>query len=432
MNKPILFLLGLLFVVSCTEQSDVPPHQAKQPEVQHNSPTRTPQEAQNEVADFLAAMGKKTRSATRPTIANVETLRSRQFATRAAVDTLSIDTLLYFVNFADNQGFAVVAADKRTSPILALIDKGNYKAKDLAQEDNPGFLSFMEQAITHEINNSQQDLQSSQAIRSFSYGNDWEISELFQPLIKVNWDQGHPYNIFCPGYKDKAHAYTGCVVTAIAQICSYYKIPRELSWNSYGTQVHWTYDWERILSDCAENNGKIDFDEVTNRKYVLTAGEVASLMNYLGLALNATYKEQTGVPTDKAIDWIRRSGWFYATKHKDYDERRIFQALKDGLLIFTTGYDHKSKTWLVFNKYKEGHAWLMDGYIHGRYKSHYYNLLHCNWGWDGRHNGYYLSKVFNTNNPANLPSTISPPPVRSNVPYYFQYNLQYSIIYTTK
>ena len=42
------------------------------------------------------------------------------------------------------------------------------------------------------------------------------------------------------------------------------------------------------------------------------------------------------------------------------------------------------------------------------------------------------SKVFYTNNPAKLPSTISPPPVRSNVPYYFQYNLQYSIIYTTK
>ena len=42
------------------------------------------------------------------------------------------------------------------------------------------------------------------------------------------------------------------------------------------------------------------------------------------------------------------------------------------------------------------------------------------------------SKVFNTNNPANQPSTISPPPVRSNVPYYFQYNLQYSIIYTTQ
>lgn len=43
-----------------------------------------------------------------------------------------------------------------------------------------------------------------------------------------------------------------------------------------------------------------------------------------------------------------------------------------------------------------------------------------------------LSKVFNTNNPTNLPCTVSPPPVRSNIPYYYQYNLQYSIIYTTK
>ncbi len=63
MNKPILFLLGLLFVVSCTEQNDEPTHQAKQPEVQYNSPTRTPQEAQNEVADVLTAMDKKTRKA---------------------------------------------------------------------------------------------------------------------------------------------------------------------------------------------------------------------------------------------------------------------------------------------------------------------------------------------------------------------------------
>ena len=47
-------------------------------------------------------------------------------------------------------------------------------------------------------------------------------------------------------------------------------------------------------------------------------------------------------------------------------------------------------------------------------------------------NIHSLSKVFNTNNPANQPSTISPSPVRSNVPYYFQYNLQYSIIYTTQ
>ena len=73
MNKPILFLLGLFFVVSCTEQNDVPPHQAKPTDVQYNSPIRTPQEAQNVVADVLTAMYKKTHKATGPAIANVET-----------------------------------------------------------------------------------------------------------------------------------------------------------------------------------------------------------------------------------------------------------------------------------------------------------------------------------------------------------------------
>ena len=27
-----------------------------------------------------------------------------------------------------------------------------------------------------------------------------------------------------------------------------------------------------------------------------------------------------------------------------------------------------------------------------------YNLLHCNWGWNGELNGYYRCRVFNTNN----------------------------------
>ena len=126
-------------------------------------------------------MGKKTRSATRPTIANVETLRSRQFATRAAVDSLSIDTLLYFVNFADNQGFAVVAADKRTSPILALIDKGNYKAGDLAQEDNPGFLSFLDRAVNQEIEHTTRAPR--EAIGDFNYKG-WEIFGFLPHYLK--------------------------------------------------------------------------------------------------------------------------------------------------------------------------------------------------------------------------------------------------------
>ena len=428
MNRPILFLLSLLFVASCTEQSDVPPHQAKQPEVQHNSPTRTPQEAQNEVADFLAAMGKKTRSATRPTIANVETLRSRQFATRAAVDSLSIDTLLYFVNFADNQGFAVVAADKRTSPVLALIDKGNYKAGDLAQEANPGFLSFLDRAINQEIEHTTRAPR--QAIGDFNY-NGWEIFDFLPPLLKVKWGQEHPYNIFCPGYKDMKHAHTGCTVTAMAQICSYYKYPYRLSWNSYGTWVTWSYNWERILQDCSKTNGNITFDEDTNREYVLTAGEVASLMNYLGIAFHAKYEKATSVSGDTPIEWVRDNGWFNVSKPKKYDEQTVIRALNNSHVIYTTGLDTKRKTWLFFNKYEGGHAWVIDGYIRAMKGGYSHQFVHCNWGWNGNGNGFFYSNVFNASQDPIIDDYIKKPTkeTRSNTPYYFQYDVKISVIY---
>jgi hypothetical protein len=427
MKKHFLFLLGLLFVVSCTEQNDEPTHQAKQPEVQYNSPTRTPQEAQNEVADFLAAMGKKTRSATRHTIANVETLRSRQFATRAAVDSLSIDTLLYFVNFAENQGFAVVAADKRTSPILALIDKGNYSAHDLNREKNTGFLNFLNQVLTIENENAKHPYAIEAKTRSFQYLG-WKISEFFPSLLKVNWGQYGPYNIFCPSINDASHAPTGCTVTAVAQICSYYKVPKELSWDSYGTWVHWTYDWDRIISDCKANSGQIIFDEQYNRKYVLTAGEVASLMNYLGIAFKAKYGYETGVPPETPIKWLRKSGWVNATKLEDYKEQRIFSAIKNKFIIYARGNDKKTKTWIFFNKYEGGHAWVIDGYIRGEKDNRTYNLLHCNWGWNGRCNGFFYSKGFDSQHPALEDSVKIGKDIRGNVPYYFKHNLEYSII----
>ena len=57
---------------------------------------------------------------------------------------------------------------------------------------------------------------------------------------------------------------------------------------------------------------------------------------------------------------------------------------------------------------KTGHIWVIDGYADGVYYIEYYNyntgesarkektlpLVHCNWGWGGQGNGYYLFNVF--------------------------------------
>ena len=48
------------------------------------------------------------------------------------------DTLAYIVNFSDGNGFAVIAADRRVEPILAIIPEGKYESNHIP----PGAATF--------------------------------------------------------------------------------------------------------------------------------------------------------------------------------------------------------------------------------------------------------------------------------------------------
>jgi hypothetical protein len=63
-------------------------------------------------------------------------------------DWSSIDTLLYIINFEDDQGFAFVSADNRTEPVLAIIDEGSMTVDNFLNIDNPGFTAFMNNAVS--------------------------------------------------------------------------------------------------------------------------------------------------------------------------------------------------------------------------------------------------------------------------------------------
>ena len=65
--------------------------------------------------------GKATRSSR--IISNVDYITST-IATRGDSE-VSMDTLLYVVNFDDENGFAVLGADKRVPAVLAISDEGN-------------------------------------------------------------------------------------------------------------------------------------------------------------------------------------------------------------------------------------------------------------------------------------------------------------------
>jgi len=66
-------------------------------------------------------------------------------------------------------------------------------------------------------------------------------TELIPPLLETTWDQDCGYNTYCPTLSGAPcnHAYTGCTVTAMAQIMKYHNYPNNYNWslmaNGYGT-----------------------------------------------------------------------------------------------------------------------------------------------------------------------------------------------------
>ena len=100
-----------------------------------------------------------------------------------------------------------------------------------------------------------------------------------------------------------------------------------------------------------------------------------------------------------------------------YDWDNIYQEIAAHYPVYVRGncFKHTELTGsgignLAINiSYSGGHAWVLDGIIKLRrqvtvmnmstqtvIQSYYQdkNLLHCNFGWDGDQNGYYLSEAF--------------------------------------
>lgn len=429
MNKLLSLLYGIisLCVVSCLEPDTLVSSQ--------NSETNykvSAKEAEETVANFLSSLEQSddslSRNYTTPKrrIQNVKALCSSSVMSRS-VDMHGMDTLIYIVNFQDNNGFAIVGADKRTEPIFALIDRGNYSVDSLEHETNDAFITFLDNAITTELND----------IRAFSPSSasqptkkGWIILAKCDPILQTRWDQGYPdsplsFGKYCP------NLITGCTVTAVAQILSHFQTVTRVPKANSRTNESITLNWPRIIDDCIKHNGALAPYHTPE-----SMDEVAHLCRYLGNAFGAKYKAgkphpETAVADDKPIAWLNShaSNGLSATKLAKYNEFRILSALssyRKRSLVYGRGNSGQKKFLFINIGYTGGHAWVYDGYISATKDHKSYSLLfHCNWGWSGSRNGYYLSKVFDTNNGAEISDVEAESRGGSK---NYKYNLEYSII----
>lgn len=211
------------------------------------------------------------------------------------------------------------------------------------------------------------------------------------PLLKAAWGQDEPFNRRCPKVydaglesmgmgSDSIRGVTGCVATAIAEVCHYHQYP------STGKG---TVDYETTRGHYVQDMTKLHFDyskmlnEYIDGQYTDEQGDaVAELMLGCGMAVEMRYMiGASGSTEDRAYAGLpKHLGYSRGLLlfHHDYLPVRewddlIYNELAAGRPVLYYGA----------NEFNQGHAWVCDGYDSAE------GLFHFDFGWNGGGNGWF-------------------------------------------
>lgn len=279
-----------------------------------------------------------------------------------------------------NGGFVLVAADDVARPILG------YSATGAIDTAN------MPPALQEWLQGYQKEIEILREAKGFPPHAEWyaleqgispkdTVWEGVEPMLTTFWDQGYPYNGYCPG-----GSVTGCAATAQAQVMNYWKYPafgqgsHSYTHVRYGVQQadfgHTLYDWENMPVAATASSPMVEKEAV------------ALLMYHCGVSLDMDYSRDgsaaaglAGMSGYASIDNSLKDYFGYSNQmrvvHKDFGygntewRDMIIADLDLGHPIVYTGAAEEG-----------GHGFVCDGYDSRGY-------MHFNFGWSGRGDGYF-------------------------------------------
>lgn len=275
----------------------------------------------------------------------------------------------YVFNRTDASGFVIIAGDDVAAPLIGYSHQNNFDANDI-----PDNLRWWLDEIRATINDARD-----KGLAPY-YDQNIVNSSTEIVLQTATWGQGTPYKNDCP-LLNGTRCITGCVQTAAAIICKYFKWPTDISGTvpAYTTSTEGIKVPERTLSgynfDLMPNSYKSGYTTAQ-------AAEVARLMADLGSMTQANYgTSATGastskIPTSLATYMRYNKGSRYLTKISFSDSEWITMLKAEIDANHPCIYKGNNIT------SGGGHAWVMDGYNSN-------GLIHFNWGWNGSSNGFF-------------------------------------------
>jgi len=285
----------------------------------------------------------------------------------------------YLVNYKDEQGFALLSADKRRRPVLALSNIGELHFSDTLHNEGinwylnealpqfdyaagiptkPGGPIIQPDTTVHEIN---------------PWINDHGKKVYSEPLLAKKgfpkFHQNSPYNKYCfTSYGNQA--VVGCLPLAVGTVMGYYKWP-----NAYKT---YSFNWSAMYSNFSHDSWSRLFERLGSSEL-----------------LHSIYGESATASGDGWILYTFATMGYKSAKLKNFSCSDLNAELTDGNPVICLG---RAK---VNNTNRDlGHAWIIDGgymtwnhmgdtnfYPDGLVEEYFY---HCVWGWNGISDGYFL------------------------------------------
>lgn len=212
------------------------------------------------------------------------------------------------------------------------------------------------------------------------------------PLLTSRWNQGEPFNEYCPILLGYGKAVTGCVATAMAQTLYYHRaesvtattatIPGyDYDANGYSLRLSdidkgETIDWDNMLDDYS---GEIAFWK---------KAAVANLMLLCGQAVKTSYNTAANGGSSASMLLIPNAlrDYFGYDKSTTFVERDYYSASSWDNLVYGELSHGRPVIYGGLTSTDGAHCFVVDGADGNGY-------YHVNWGWGGSCDGYYLLSV---------------------------------------
>lgn len=421
MNKQLLFLACVAVLFGCAKNDGISPDSDDTQPRQNYEPigrVLTAEQVKSLALQIPAdySTDRATKSAAKrikeivPFGQTVWGMRARTKSADADPTSEAIKDI-YIVNYEDSAGFAIVSADNRLPDVLAYADEGNITEDADLPDGLKMFLAALPDYARQEAGNMDALMADDRPFDSlpdkdgyYRMNQRYILGPILHfthdPVLKTKWGQGSPFNDKAP-FINGYHALAGCVPVAIAQITSYYGKPaRAYDYDYIEQGIYYNLNWP-VLANCE------------NAVSVVQAGlgnATAVYLRWIGGLCDAHYGTAETTAADNSIHNVLNTFGYTYRSMGPYDLESLANSMSTGRPAYLCGRSPDNS---------QGHAWVADGYkrqerdyyviydlydtymnfvradtVYWGLSSHVITDIYCNWGENGKYDGYFEAGVF--------------------------------------